>query len=210
MQGVTQIDATKVQITARQLNKDGTLSAPSSLPAVLHLESDGFYGVEGVASTAGTVGQLGYAPQWKASEDLTYQLPETACFVSANVRNLFQTENGAEQGRWRVYKGTKEVGSGKFVAAAGANTMTLGIQGSEPFDRIVFDGLDYLDMAKDSSKGADSSDYFVRITSYNTGVRTNIWFFFPGFNLGGDDVRGVSWVASPSLLAWSGELGRNG
>jgi hypothetical protein len=180
LQGVTQIDTTKVQITARQLNKDGTLSAPSSLPTVLHVQPDGFYGVEGLASAAGTVGQLGYAPQWKASEDLTYQLPEAACFASANIRNLFQTENGAEQGRWRVFRGTKEVGSGKFVAAAGANTITLGIQGSEPFDRIVFDGLDYLDLTKDTSKGADSSDYFVKVASYNTGVRTRIHrdFFF--------------------------------
>ncbi|MGE0093268.1 MAG: Ig-like domain-containing protein [Alphaproteobacteria bacterium] len=149
-----------IDVTARNVNSNGTLTAASLSNVGIHADGIGASGT--YANAPWLTAETGYDPVHHASEQLIVSFDHDVTETSVALSWFFASEG--EQGRWTILDDGVVVGSSLFSNTTGGSDFLLSIDIGASFDTIVFEALPY---ANQGSITNDSSDFLVRYIDYS-------------------------------------------
>ncbi|MGS0711483.1 Ig-like domain-containing protein [Shewanella sp. 0m-6] len=119
-------------------------------------------GVSGTPRTEGaTVGQIEFNAETGQSEGLVFSFNGLVNKATFNVSNMFDTEEGGEQGVWKAYYQGQLVAMETFKTE-GSKSGEFNIDtGNLVFDTLVFEATYTLGEESQANPGDDSSDYYL-------------------------------------------------
>lgn len=181
------VDATygengNVSLTAFKLGQsffdaDGKYSDASADGSVTTGGNAPGYGVGGVSGQNTQVpNQINYSDS--LSEALAFEFGGPVASATVTVSNLYRNENGGESARWHAFDAEgNRIGTGVIsenddgsyantttVNWASNNVGTFTVSGIGAFTTLVFETVPY---GQDGSVANDSSDYFVRVDTFD-------------------------------------------
>ncbi|MGS0724831.1 Ig-like domain-containing protein, partial [Shewanella sp. 0m-11] len=138
------------------------INADGSEGTVNYASDNNKLGVSGTPRTEGaTVGQIEFNAETGQSEALVFSFNGLVNKATFNVSNMFDTEDGGEQGVWKAYYQGQLVAMETFKTE-GSKSGEFNIDtGNLVFDTLVFEATYTLGEESQANPGDDSSDYYL-------------------------------------------------
>ncbi|MHB1219760.1 MAG: beta strand repeat-containing protein, partial [Alphaproteobacteria bacterium] len=155
-----------VDVTARNVNANGSLTSASASNVGIHADGIGASGT--YANAPWLTAETGYNPVAGASEQLIVSFNQDVNEASVALSWFFASEG--ESGRWTVLDDGVVGGGSSFSNTAGGSDFLLAINPGSAFDTIVFEAMPY---ANQGSTITDSGDYLVRYVDYTWDTTQN-------------------------------------
>tara|TARA_R110000824_G_scaffold2973_2_gene13633 strand:- start:1653 stop:7058 length:5406 start_codon:yes stop_codon:yes gene_type:complete len=139
-------------------------------PAALTFANEGGYTKVGVDGGTQSEGQINHE-EAGGTETLIVDFAATVTSATVTFTNLFNNEDGGEQGLWRAYDAVgnliDEDTFGPADVTTSNNVGTLSITGIGAFDRLEFTAIPTVnEEAEGDTEPGDSSDYFIAQVDY--------------------------------------------
>ena len=152
------------------LNANGQLD-PSLADAEISFASNGI-GVEGTQNGMPAPDQINHDNDTGQSEALGINLGGETSLATLTVSNLFNNEDGGEQGAWQAFdadgnlvgEGVLNASTVDYSGSSNVGTAEISLPDGAPFQYLVFTATD---TGGDNNQN-DSSDFFIRALQFET------------------------------------------